>query len=131
MLPLARRDVAAQDQELAHLVAPDDDPEIGYLKRLYRAEFKEAFQLAVAGLDDRERPVLRQHVLDGLGIDQPSALHHVHRATAARWIEAARASILTATQRELIRRLALSRAELTSVIRLIESQLDVSLSRVL
>lgn len=131
MLPIARRDVAAEDDELARLVAPDADPELGYLKRLYRAEFKQAFQIAVEALPARERLVLRQSVLDGLGIDQLAALHSVHRATVARWLEAARAQILAGTQRALIQRLALSKQELTSVIRMIQSQLDVSLSRLL
>jgi len=131
MLPLARREVTSGDDELARLIAPDDDPEIGYLKRLYRDEFKLAFQAAVADLDDRARLMLRQHTLDGLGIDRLAALHGVHRATAARWIEAARDAILAGTQRQLIRRLHLSRTELDSVIRLIRSQLNVSLPRIL
>jgi len=131
MLPIARRDVALADDDLAHLVAPDDSPEVGYLKRLYRTEFKQAFQTAVEELPARDRLVLRQSVLDGLGIDQLAALHGVHRATCARWLEAAREEILAATQRELIQRLALSRGELQSVFKLISSQLDVSLARVL
>lgn len=131
MLPIARREPALADDELARLVAPDHDPEIGYLKRLYRAEFKQAFQLAVAALPARERLVLRQSVLDGLGIDALAAQHGVHRATCARWLEAARQQILVATQKELIARLELSRAELESVIKLISSQLEVSLARVL
>jgi len=131
MLPIARREPALADDDLARIVASDDDPEIGYLKRLYRAEFKHAFQRAVAALPARDRLVLRQSVLDGLGIDALAAQHGVHRATCARWLEAARQQILAATQKELIERLELSRAELQSVIKLISSQLDVSLSRVL
>jgi RNA polymerase sigma-70 factor (ECF subfamily) len=131
MLPRSRRDLASGDDELAGLIASDDDPEVGYLKRLYRAEFKRAFHAAVEALDDRERLLLRQHTLDGLGIDQLATLHGVHRATAARWIEAARDAVLAGTQRELIRRLRLSRSELASVMRLIQSQLDVSLPRLL
>jgi RNA polymerase sigma-70 factor (ECF subfamily) len=130
-LPRARREPAAEDDELAGLIARDDDPEVGYLKRLYRAEFKRAFRAAVEQLEPRERLVLRQHVLDRLGIDQLAAQHDVHRATAARWIQAARDAVLAGTQRELIRRLQLSRGELASVMRLIDSQLDVSLPRVL
>lgn len=128
MLPRARRESAAEDAELARLIAGGDDPEIGYLKRLYRAEFARAFQAAVAALDDRARVVLRQHLLDDLTIDQLAALHAVHRATVARWIQAAREDVVTGTQRELTQRLRLSRAELASVIRLIQSQLDMSLS---
>jgi RNA polymerase sigma-70 factor (ECF subfamily) len=131
MLARTNREVATDDDELAQLIAGDENPEIGYLKRLYRDEFKRAFQAAVAALDDRARLVLRQHTLDRLGIDQLAALHHVHRATAARWIESARDAVQTVTERELIQRLQLSRAELDSVIRLIRSQLDVSLPRLL
>ena len=128
MMPRARRETGAEDTELARLIAGGDDPEIGYLKRLYRAEFARAFQAAVAALDERARVVLRQHLLDDLTIDQLAAIHGVHRATAARWIQAAREDVVTGTQRELTRRLRLSRAELASVIRLIQSQLDMSLS---
>jgi RNA polymerase sigma-70 factor (ECF subfamily) len=131
MLSRVRREVAAGDDDLASLIAGDDDPEIGYLKRLYRAEFKRAFHAAVEALDDRARLMLRQHALDGLGIDRLAALHGVHRATAARWIDAAREAVLAGTHRELVRRLQLSRSELASMIRLIHSQLDVSLARLL
>jgi RNA polymerase sigma-70 factor (ECF subfamily) len=131
MSPRAMRERAAEDDELAHAIAGGDDPEIGYLKRLYRAEFERAFHAAVELLDDRARLLLRQHVLDGLGIDRLAALHGVHRATAARWIEAAREAVLAGTQRELIQRLGLSRVELASVLRLIRSQLEVSLAHAL
>ncbi len=131
MLPIARREPALDDDDLAYLVAPDDSPELGYLKRLYRSEFKQAFQAAVAELAPRARLLMRQSVLDGLGIDALAQLHGVHRATCARWLESARAEILAATQKHMLAKLELSRDELTSVIRMISSQLDVSLSRVL
>jgi RNA polymerase sigma-70 factor (ECF subfamily) len=131
MSPRARRERAAEDDELAHAIAGGDDPEVGYLKRLYRAEFERAFHVAVELLDDRARLLLQQHTLDGLGIDRLAALHGVHRATAARWIEAAREAVVTGTRRELIKRLGLSRVELASVLRLIQSQLEVSLAHAL
>jgi RNA polymerase sigma-70 factor (ECF subfamily) len=131
MLPKARRESSADDDDLARLIAPDDDPEIGYLKRLYRGEFKRAFEAALAALPDRDRLVLRQHTLDGLGIDQLAKLHAIHRSTAARWIEGAREALQQGTQRELMQRLQLTTTELTSVVRLIRSQLDVSLPRLL
>jgi RNA polymerase sigma-70 factor (ECF subfamily) len=131
LLPRERREVSADDDDLAGLIARDDDPEVGYLKRLYRAEFKQAFTAAVAGLSDRERLVLRQHALDGLSIDQLAAFYRVHRATTARWIEAAREAVLDGTRRELVKRLQLSRSELDSIMRLIGSQLEVSLPKLL
>jgi RNA polymerase sigma-70 factor (ECF subfamily) len=131
MLPRERREPGAADDELAGLVAPDDDPEVGYLKRLYRAEFKAAFAAAVDALADEDRLLLRQHALDGLGIDQLAAQYGIHRATAARRVTAAREALVAATQRELIARLQVSRTELASLVRLIHSQLDVSLPRLL
>lgn len=131
MLPIARREPAVDDDDLAFLVAPGDTPDLDYLKRLYRAEFKQAFQAAVAALEPRARLVLRQSVIDGLGIDALAKLHGVHRATCARWIEGARADILANTQKEMLTRLSLSRDELPSIMRMIASRLDVSLSRVL
>jgi len=130
-LPRAHREPAAADDDIARLVAPDDDPELGYLKRLYREELKQAFEAAVDTLEDRDRLLLRQHLLDRVGIDALAAQHAVHRATVARWIEAARATVVATTQRELLRRLRLSRSELASVLRLVQSDLDVSLPRVL
>jgi RNA polymerase sigma-70 factor (ECF subfamily) len=131
MMPRAHREVAAGDDELAELIGADSDPEVAYLKRLYREEFKRAFHAAADALDARDRLLLRQHALDGLSIDQLSTLHGVHRATAARWIDAARQALLAGTQRQLIQRLRLSRSELASVMRLIQSQLDVTLPQVL
>jgi RNA polymerase sigma-70 factor (ECF subfamily) len=131
VLSQARSDIAAEDEDLAGLIAPGDDPEIGYFKRLYREEFKRAFHAAVDALEDRERLLLRQHVIDGVSIDRLGALHGVHRATAARWVQAARDAVVEATQRELARRLRLGRDELASMLRLIRSQLDLSLQRVL
>jgi RNA polymerase sigma-70 factor (ECF subfamily) len=127
LLPRERREVAAEDDELAGLVARDDDPEVGYLKRLYRAEFKAAFAAAVDALPDRERLVLRQNMLDGLSIDELAGFYRVHRSTTARWIEAARKAVLDGTRKELLARLQLSRSELDSIMRLIASNLDVSL----
>lgn len=131
VLPRVGREEHAEDDELDGLLARDDDPELAYLKRLYRAELKRAFTAAVDALEPRDRLVLRQHTIDRLGIDQLAALHQVHRSTAARWIESARAAVLAATQRELLRHLQVSRTELASIVRLVSSQLDLSLPRLL
>lgn len=118
------------DDVLAHRISPGD-PELDYVKRRYRAEFEMAFRSAVDALEDRDRLMLRQHTLDGLTIDELAAMYHVHRATAARWIAAAREAVLEGTQRVLVASLKLSASELDSLIRTMRSQLDVTLSRLL
>jgi RNA polymerase sigma-70 factor (ECF subfamily) len=107
------------------------DPELRLLKETYRREFKEAFDRAITSLESDERAVLRLHYVDGLGIDQIGVAFGVHRATAARWIAGGRERIAAATRRDLKERLKLSERDLESVLRLVESQMDVTLERAL
>lgn len=133
-LDLQRRSPAessADDSAMLLLVEPSDDPELAYLKSTYRAEFNAAFAQALTVLAPRQRNVLRLKFLDGLSIDQLGALYGVHRATAARWVVAAQEALLEETRRLLTERLRLTHTQLDSVLRLISSQLDVNLSRLL
>ena len=127
LLARDRRQEPLEDEVLAKEIASGDDPQLEHLKRTYREEFRAAFAAAVEALTDRERLVLRQYTLDGLGIDQLAQLHHIHRATAARWVAAARRAVVEGTRRALIARLRVPPDELDSILRLIRSQLDVSL----
>ncbi|HLU65238.1 MAG TPA: sigma-70 family RNA polymerase sigma factor [Kofleriaceae bacterium] len=122
-----RREVPVSDELLASALAPDAGPELAYMKRLYRAEFGRAFSAALASLSPRQRTLLRQHALDELGLDRMARLYGAHRATVARWLAAARADLVAATRRELVERLGISPVEVDSILRLVESQLDVSL----
>jgi RNA polymerase sigma-70 factor (ECF subfamily) len=124
-------DSSGEDSTLSVLVDPGDDPELAYLKTTYRAEFNTAFAQALTFLAPRERNILRLKYLDGLSIDQLGALYGIHRATAARWVVGAQQALLEQTRRLLTERLRLTGSQLDSVLRLISSQLDVNLSRLL
>lgn len=127
----SRREV--QDEALYQILAPADevDPETAYLKARYRAEFRRAFLAAVADLPRRERTALRLHVLDGLSIDEIAPAYRVHRSTAARWLTRARELLLAGTRARLMQELGVGDRELDSILRLIQSNLDVSLSSAL
>ncbi|HEX3763175.1 MAG TPA: sigma factor-like helix-turn-helix DNA-binding protein [Kofleriaceae bacterium] len=107
------------------------DVELDYLKHRYQAEFKQAVEDALAGLDAEQLRILRLHYTDGLSIDRIGALLGVHRATAARWIRAASEAVRDETRRLLHARLGLSAAELDSLAGLVQSQLHLSLDRLL
>jgi RNA polymerase sigma-70 factor (ECF subfamily) len=107
------------------------DPELQTLKQKYQAEFKQAFHLALGTLSDRERNILRYELVGGLNIDQIGALYDVHRATVARWRARAREKLSEGTQAALSAKMALGQSDFQSVVRLVQSQLDVSLYRVL
>lgn len=109
--------------------AAEDDPELAYIKATYRAELKAAFQEALDSLAPRERLLLKQQIVDALTADDLARAHGVHRATAARWAQAAREKLLTRTRRFFIARSRVSGEECDSVMRLVRSQLDVTIAR--
>jgi RNA polymerase sigma-70 factor (ECF subfamily) len=125
-----KREVLVDDDHLIaqHAIA-QDDPELEYMKRTYASEFKAAFTAALAQLGAREQTLLRYHHVDGLNIDEIGAIYRVHRVTAFRWIEKAKEQLATATLDALRARLKLPAAELDSVLRMIRSQIHLSLVR--
>jgi RNA polymerase sigma-70 factor (ECF subfamily) len=119
------------DDDLVHAAAEAYDPELAYLKNHYRDQFKQAFEHAVAELPDRDRNVLRHHLVERLSIDEIGTAYGVHRATAARWIAAAREAIRGRVRAVMTERFGVPPEQLDSVMRLVQSELDLSVHRVL
>lgn len=122
---------ADEDIETAGTAWAEQDAEIAYLKTRYRAELGAALTEAMSGLTSRQRNLLRYYLMEGLNIEQIGALYQVHRATVARWIAAARQQLLDDARRILRDRLQLSDAEFESLVRMVRSQLDVSVRSLL
>jgi RNA polymerase sigma-70 factor (ECF subfamily) len=91
-------------------------PESMVLTRTHAQNITDALQSATARLDLKEREILRLHYADGLNIDEIGALHGVHRATVARWLQRARATIDSAVREELLAKHGLDAAEVASLI---------------
>lgn len=123
----ARREVSMDDDELMQRIVAPDDPELDYVKRVYREEFKGAFEGVLRALPDREQTLLRLHYVDGLTLDELASLYRVHRATAARLLSRARALVLDGTRERLMSRLEVSSNDLDSILRMIWSKIEVSL----
>ncbi|HEY2746921.1 MAG TPA: sigma-70 family RNA polymerase sigma factor [Polyangia bacterium] len=117
--------------EAALLADRQDDPETAYLKAHYQREFKDAFAAALGELADEERRALRYAIVERLSIDQIAQLEGVHRATAARDVARARAQLAEKTRLALQTRLRVEPAQLDSILRLVSSQLDLSVRRLL
>jgi RNA polymerase sigma-70 factor (ECF subfamily) len=133
LLRRTRGEVALEDAVLAALDAADaqgEGPEAAYLRRNYQAEFKRALGEAVTLLDDRQRTLLRHHLIDRLTIDDIGGLYRVHRTTAFRWLQAAEAALLAQIRAVLSRQLRVGGAELESILRLLPGE-DYSLLRLL
>jgi RNA polymerase sigma-70 factor, ECF subfamily len=124
-----RRREEPPDSGISLGLAVETDPELRYIKERYRAEMEGAVSLALDRLGDRERTLLRLHLTERMSIDQLGVMYGINRATAARWLAAARAAVLTGAREELRTRLRLSPSEWGSVVALVRSQLNVSIAR--
>jgi RNA polymerase sigma-70 factor (ECF subfamily) len=123
------KEAAVEDEVLSELPGGELDPELEHLKQLYRAEFKAAFPEALAVLAADERTLLRQRYVDGLTIDQLDAVYGQHRSTVARRLAKAETSLMRAVRERLMGKLKINQRELSSLVRLIRSQIEVSLKQ--
>jgi RNA polymerase sigma-70 factor (ECF subfamily) len=119
------------DERMADQLADQSDFELSYIKQRYRKEFRVAFQEAFQALDAQERNLLRFNFIDGLNIEQIGTMTGVHRATVARRIARIREELFEGTRKVLRERFKLSGSELNSLLTLVKSDFDVSLSEAL
>lgn len=103
------------------------DPELDYLKQRYAAQCHDAITQAVEALCTRDKALLRLHLKERLSIDALGSMYGVDRATAARWLAAARYNLKDQTVQRLRASLRLHAWEGESLLGLVNSQLDVSL----
>lgn len=116
---------------LEDLEQPAEVPELAALKSRFHGVLGPSLRAAAAKLDAKSRALISMHYLDSVPLEEIARAYQVHRATAARWIANARESFLEATRDELSARANLNRLEVDSVVRVLQSQVDVSLRRVL
>ena len=79
----------------------------------------------------RERNLLKQHLIDGLTVDELATMYRAHRSTCARWLVDARDALGRATRRALSDKLGPREAQLESVLRFVDSDIELSISRIL
>lgn len=125
------RETPEDDEVLAELPLTGRDVELDFVRAQHREDFTTAFREALAALEPRERNALRLSYVDRLSIDQIGAIYGAHRATAARWLAAAREKLVDGTRARLSERLKLTASEVDSLLGALQSNLEVSLNRFL
>jgi RNA polymerase sigma-70 factor (ECF subfamily) len=126
-----RKEVGVADEALLDALSPAADAELAFLRDHYRADVDAAMRAALAGLSDDARALLRYHLIDGWSVDRIGALYGVHRSTAARRVTAAREELGAAIRTAVADRLDISLEEVDSIVRLVQSRVDVSIERLL
>lgn len=125
------REVDLGEGALAEPLAEQWDPGIDLLKGKTREAFMRAFEAAVQDLTNRERTLLRLHLLAGVTLEKLAEMYGVHRATVVRWLAGARESVLAGTRKRMASALQVSGPELESLMQAIRQSLDVSVERLL
>jgi RNA polymerase sigma-70 factor (ECF subfamily) len=120
-------DAAAVDALLASAGVAEGDLDVVN----HQEAFRSALHKALSELPAREKTILRLHFLDGMNIDALAVVFRVHRATAARWLVSIRANVLETVRNALSLEIGASASEAQSLVRLLRSEVQVSIRRLL
>ena len=107
-----------------------DDAELAYMKKTYGEVFRRAFRTALAALPAKDRLLLKQRFRHHLGVEDLGRLHGVNPGTISRWVAAARDALAKGTREAMMAELGVAKDDVSSILRLIESQIDLTLSTV-
>lgn len=122
---------AGDEQLLVAMPDKNDDQQLQYMKELYRTAFRDAFKKSIGDLEDRLANVLRHYYLDEMTLEEIGALYRVHKTTVMRWVNKAHAELEVKTKNRMISHLQLGASEVESVLRLIQSGIQLGLASVL
>jgi RNA polymerase sigma-70 factor (ECF subfamily) len=115
---------------IADMPATTGDPVLDGMRERYREPFRAAFVAAVASLDMRDRVLLHQRFASHKTQEELAQEYGVHVNTVARWLARARQAVEERTRAELRRLVHVGEGEFTSILRLVGSQLDLTLGEI-
>jgi RNA polymerase sigma-70 factor (ECF subfamily) len=106
-------------------------PELAMLRARHGETISDAIRAAIDALEERPRSLLRYSLVHGWSIDRIGELYDVNRSTAARWLNLAREALGDQIRTEAATRLNMPIEDIDSIVRQVQSQIDVSLLRIL
>ncbi len=122
-----KREVLCDDVALGEISEGIADPGLDLVRSDFKKEFAPAFAASLATLSERDRNFLRLRFVDGLPVEQISRMYQMHRVTASRTLSRIRRSLRDETRSRLRSKLQLTPETLNSFMRLVDSQLDLSI----
>lgn len=123
----AAREIPTEDALMDAIgIDPNHGPELAHLKQDARATLQAAFREAVATLSDRERTLLLQHYIDGVGLVALGKLFELAPSNISRTLAKARLRLVSQIRRSLLRHKQIHGDELDSLVDLVRSQLSVT-----
>jgi RNA polymerase sigma-70 factor (ECF subfamily) len=127
----SRGTVRVDDAVLEIMSSSEHDIELDFLKRTYGREFERAAREAFNGMTPRDRNLLRYYFVRRLTIDELATVYRIHRATVARQVKKANAELVEKTRLCLAAALGIPPSDVSSILRLIQSQIELVLGNIL
>ncbi len=133
----AVRKQASEDRQQASLpdllgmMSAQRDPELDYLRHVYRDAFRQAFESAVEQLTERQRSLVHLSAVRGVSVRKLGKMYGVGHSTAARWVTQAVATLSAAVRTSLAAQLGTKPDELDSLMHVLDGSLELSVSRIL
>lgn len=128
-LELKRKEtVQAPENAADRLVDLALGPEDQAAKNEHSEAAQTALRIALTSLTSRQRNLLRLRFAEGWSPQDLGKTYGVHRGTIARWVQEAREHVKVAMARELANILGFSEDEMPSVMRAVESRLELTFS---
>jgi RNA polymerase sigma-70 factor len=118
-------------REKAIAEASGVDPEALFSKGELRDAFESAVTEALAALKPRERLVMKLFLVSGMTLDAIGKSLGITRQAVSKTLARARETIVERVEASVQRTLKMTKEDLTSILRYVASQLDVSISRAL
>ncbi len=106
--------------------APEPGPALAHAKQDARATLQLAVREAVASLSDRERALLLQYYIDGVGVVELGKLFGLAPSNVSRTLAKARLVLVAQIRRSLMRHKKIGGDELDSLVELVRSQLELT-----
>ena len=122
------------ERDTTELAAVIVDPDLAVVRERYRDDVMAAIRAAFGALErPRDRNLLRLYYLERVSLDKLGQMFGVNASTVSRWLAALRETILEDTRDRLAERLGFAGQahDLDSLVRAVQSDLDVSLTRIL
>ena len=121
---------SAMREGLYEALNREGDPQLLPLKKVFATELKAALYTAIDALPTRDRLWLYMNVVRGVAMDRLGAASGASQSKVSRHIRDTKEQILNAAKQHLREQHKLTETECDSLVRLVQSQVDFTLSRV-
>jgi RNA polymerase sigma-70 factor, ECF subfamily len=110
------------------VATPEVDPFHDMVVHHHRSDVEKLLKDSLAGLEARERTVIKLHYWGGISAEKIAAAYGVHRVTVARWLWRALDRLLGAVHEKFHKERAGSASECESLLRVLRQCVEISMS---